>query len=36
MTPFFDPGPNPYSNPAIMLAGVGPLMTEAAGELSRH
>jgi probable F420-dependent oxidoreductase len=34
MTPFFDPGPNPYGNPAIMLAGVGPLMTEAAGEVA--
>ena len=34
MTPFFDPGPNPYGNPPIMLAGVGPLMTEAAGEVA--
>ncbi len=34
MTPFFDPGPNPYGNPVIMLAGVGPLMTEAAGEVA--
>src|SRR3954469_7782674 len=24
MTPFFDPGPNPYGNPRIVLAGVGP------------
>jgi len=31
MTPFFDPGPNPHGNPRIMLAGVGPLMTEVAG-----
>ena len=23
MTPFFDPGPNPYGNPKIFLAGVG-------------
>ncbi len=34
MTPFFDPGPNPHGNPRIMLAGVGPLMTEVAGEVA--
>jgi probable F420-dependent oxidoreductase len=34
MTPFFDPGRNPHGNPKIMLAGVGPLMTEAAGEVA--
>ncbi len=34
MSPFFDPGPNPHGNPKIMLAGVGPLMTEAAGEVA--
>lgn len=34
MTPFFNPGPNPHGNPKIMLAGVGPLMTEAAGEVA--
>ena len=34
MTPFFDPGPNPHGNPPIMLGGVGPLMTEAAGEVA--
>jgi probable F420-dependent oxidoreductase len=34
MTPFFDPGPNPYGNPPIMLAGVGPRMTEVAGEVA--
>src|SRR5881628_3196790 len=28
MTPFFNPGPNPYGNAKIMLAGVGELMTE--------
>lgn len=33
MTPFFDPGPNPYGNPKIFLAGVGELMTEVAGEV---
>ncbi len=34
MTPFFNPGPNPHGNPKIVLAGVGPLMTEAAGEVA--
>ncbi|MFT7599989.1 MAG: putative F420-dependent oxidoreductase [Acidimicrobiales bacterium] len=34
MTPFFDPGPNPYGTPKIFLAGVGELMTEAAGEVA--
>ena len=33
MTPMFDPGTNPYGNPAILLAGVGGLMTEVAGEV---
>jgi probable F420-dependent oxidoreductase len=33
MTPFFDPGPNPSGSPRIVLAGVGPLMTEVAGEV---
>jgi probable F420-dependent oxidoreductase len=33
MTPFFDPGPNPFGVPRIVLAGVGPLMTEVAGEV---
>jgi probable F420-dependent oxidoreductase len=33
MTPFFDPGPNPYGNPPVLLAGVGQLMTEVAGEV---
>ena len=33
MTPFFDPGPNPYGKAKIMLAGVGELMTEVAGEV---
>lgn len=32
MTPFFDPGPNPYGAPPIILAAVGPRMTEVAGE----
>jgi len=32
MTPFFDPGQNAYGNPKILLAAVGELMTEVAGE----
>ena len=32
MTPFFSPGPNPFGNPKILLAAVGELMTEVAGE----
>ena len=34
MTPFFNPGPNPYGNPRIFVAGVGPKMTEVAGEVA--
>jgi len=34
MTPFFNPGPNPQGNPTIILAAVGPLMTEVAGEVA--
>jgi probable F420-dependent oxidoreductase len=33
MTPFFNPGPNPYGPPKVFLAGVGLLMTEVAGEV---
>jgi probable F420-dependent oxidoreductase len=33
MTPFFNPGPNPYGDPAIHLAAVGRRMTEVAGEV---
>jgi probable F420-dependent oxidoreductase len=33
MTPFFNPGPNAYGNPKILLAAVGELMTEVAGEV---
>lgn len=33
MTPFFNPGPNPYGPPRVALAGVGQLMTEVAGEV---
>src|SRR3954447_12687247 len=34
MTPFFDPGPNPHGPPKVMMAAVGPKMTEAAGEVA--
>lgn len=34
MTPFFNPGPNPHGNPAILLAGVGARMCEVAGEVA--
>jgi probable F420-dependent oxidoreductase len=34
MTPFFNPGPNPHGNPKVLLAAVGPLMTEVAGEVA--
>ena len=33
MTPFFNPGTNPFGNPKILLAGVGEHMTEVAGEV---
>jgi len=34
MTPFFNPGPSPYGMPRIFLGGVGPRMTEVAGEVA--
>ncbi|HXY91796.1 MAG TPA: LLM class F420-dependent oxidoreductase [Acidimicrobiia bacterium] len=34
MTPFFDPGPNPFGTPKVWLAAVGPHMTEVAGEVA--
>ena len=34
MTPIFSPGPNPHGDPPIFLAGVGPRMTEVAGEVA--
>jgi len=34
MTPFFDPGENPHGLPRIFVAGVGPRMTEVAGEVA--
>ena len=34
MTPFFNPGPNPYGAPKVLLAAVGTLMTEVAAEVA--
>jgi len=34
MTPMFEPGANPYGDPAIFLAAVGQRMTEVAGEVA--
>jgi probable F420-dependent oxidoreductase len=34
MTPFFDPGPSEAGKPKVLLAGVGDLMTEVAGEVA--
>ena len=34
MTPFFNPGPNPYGAPKVLLAAVGTLMTEVAADAS--
>ena len=34
MTPFFDPGPNQFGLPSVWLGGVGPRMTEVAGEVA--
>ncbi len=34
MTPFFNPGPNAHGNPRVILAAVGPKMTEVAGEVA--
>ena len=33
MTPVFNPGPNPYGVPKILVAGVGPKMIEVVGEV---
>ena len=33
MTDFFDPGPNPFGNPPILLAAVGERMTAVAGQV---
>jgi probable F420-dependent oxidoreductase len=34
MTPTFDPGPNPFGYPPVLLAGVGEAMTTVAGEVA--
>jgi probable F420-dependent oxidoreductase len=34
MTPFFNPGPNPYGPPPVYIAGVGEHMTRVAGEVA--
>jgi probable F420-dependent oxidoreductase len=34
MSPLFDPGPNPHGAPKVLLAAVGPRMTEVAGEVA--
>ncbi len=34
MTPVFNPGPHPFGLPPIFLAGVGPKITEVAGEVA--
>ncbi len=34
MTPFFNPGPNRFGNPKVVLAAVGPKMAEVAGEVA--
>lgn len=34
MSPAFSPPPNPHGMPPIFLAGIGPVMTEAAGEIA--
>jgi probable F420-dependent oxidoreductase len=34
MTPFFNPGPNPYGLPKVFLAAVGERMSEVAGEVA--
>lgn len=34
MTEMFDPGPNPHGTPPILLAAVGPRMTEVAGRVA--
>ncbi len=34
MTPMFDPGPNPYGNPPVIVAAVGEQMTRVAGEIA--
>src|SRR5690606_21211303 len=33
-SPLFDPGPNPFAPPPVLLAAVGPRMTAVAGEVA--
>jgi probable F420-dependent oxidoreductase len=34
MTPAFDPGPNPFGRPPVLIGGFGPRMVEVAGEVA--
>jgi len=34
MTPYFDPGPNPYGRPPVLAGALGPRMTEVAAEVA--
>lgn len=34
MTPYFDPGPNPYGPPPVLVGALGPKMTEVAAEVA--
>ena len=34
MTPMFNPGPNAFGPPPVLLGALGPLMTEVAGEVA--
>ncbi len=34
MTPMFNPGPNPFGKPPILMGALGPKMTEVAGEVA--
>jgi probable F420-dependent oxidoreductase len=34
MTPMFNPGPNPYGKPPVLLGALGPKMTRVAGEVA--
>ena len=34
MTPVFNPGPNPFGKPPLLMGGLGPKMLEAAGEVA--
>lgn len=34
MPPMFDPGPNPYGRPPVLMGALGPVMTRTAGEVA--